>query len=215
MHFTKLSKTDYLYRVSTLFTNSVQDEKIRNAVFSYGYNQEKMEEGKKLYETLDSLEREYLRAIDIKAAINFQKQKLQRQVNKSYMKYLKIARIAFDQHTEARESLLLEGIRERIFEKWFHQVEVFCNNIISNSEYWPYLEQFGVRNKDIEALKEQLDSLRILADQTLKMTGQVKMITEKKRTQTIHVQNWVSDYIKIARIAFEDAPQNLEKLGIS
>jgi len=215
MHFTKLSKSDYLYRVSTLFTNSVQDEKIRDAVFSYGYSQEKMEEGKKLYEILDSLEREYLRAIDIKAAINFQKQKLHRQVNKSYMKYLKIARIAFDQHIEARESLMLEGIRERIFEKWFHQVEVFCNNILGNAEYWPYLEQYGIRNNDIEGLKALLGELRVLADQTLKLTGQVKMITEKKRAQTIQVQNWVSDYIKIARIAFEDAPQNLEKLGIN
>lgn len=215
MHFTKLSKSDYLYRVSTLFTNSVQDEKIRNAVFSYGYNQEKMEEGKKLYEALDSLEREYLRAIDIKAALNFQKQKLHRQVNKSYMKFLKIARIAFDQHIEARESLMLEGIRERIFEKWFHQVDVFCNNILGNSEYWPFLEQYGIKSKDIEGLKALLVELRVLADQTLKLTGQVKMITEKKRNQTIHVQNWVSDYIKIARIAFEDAPQDLEKLGIS
>jgi len=214
MHFTKLSKTDYLYRVSTLFTNSVLDEKIRDAVYSYGYNKDKMEEGKKLYETLDSFEREYQRTIDIKAALNFQKQKLHRQVNKSYMKYLKIARIAFDQHTEARESLILEGIRERIFEKWFHQVEVFCNNILCNVEYWPYLEQYGIRNKDIEVLKGLLDELRVLADQTLKLTGQVKMITEKKRAQTIFVQNWVSDYIKIARIAFEDAPQNLEKLGI-
>jgi hypothetical protein len=183
-------------------------------VFSYGYNQEKMGEGKKLYDALDSLEREYLRAIDIKAAINFQKQKLQRQVNKSYMKYLKIARIAFDNNIEVRESLMLEGVRERTFEKWKHQVAVFCNNLLINKEYWPPIEAYGISMNLIQQLKEQLEELNVISDQVIKLTGQVKLVTEKKRKQTILVQNWVSDYIKIARIALEDEPQNLEKLGI-
>lgn len=214
MHFTKLTKYDYLERVDSLFKNSIQDDKIRGAVFKFGYTDQRIEEGRGLFKVLNDLEDEHAAASSVKADLNHQKQQLQRYINKQYMKYLKIARIAFDGHIEAQESLLLEGVRDKVFNKWFSQVSVFCNNLIVNQSFWPFLESYGVKIASIEELKKQMNQLGLLSDRALQVSGNVKMLTRKKKEQTILVQQWVSDYIKIARIALEDAPLMLKKLGI-
>lgn len=215
MHFTKFSKVDYISRLNHLFSESFKDEKIKLAVFKFGYTEQRLEEGRMLFNELNRLEQEHGTAMKNRADINHQKQQLYRYVNKQYMKYLKIARIAFDSHVEAHESLMLDGLREKTYGKWFAQVSVFCNNILSNKEYWPYLESFGVKISQIEELKKQLNQLGLLSDRSIQMTGNVKMLTIQKKKQTLLVQDWVSNYIKIARIALEDAPIVLKKMGIA
>lgn len=214
MHFTKLSKSQYLFQVKALFVNSISDKQIRDAVCDFGYTESRLAEGKRLYDELGSIESEHLIKMGEKVALYSKKNERLKEVGKLYMKYLKIARIAFSTNIEAREALLLDGVRERTYKKWVFQVSVFCNNLLDNAEYWPNLEQYGVTKGHVQHLKTDLLELMDLADKGAKVTGLVKMLTQKKKKQTQKVQNWVSDYIKIARIALEDAPQSLEKLGI-
>jgi hypothetical protein len=214
MHFTKLSKYNYLEKIDSLLKTSISDDKVRGAVVKFGYSQQRIEEGRALFGVLNQLEDEHAAASKAKADINHQKQQLQLYINKQYMKYLKIARIAFDGHIEATESLMLEGQREKVFNKWLVQITIFCNNLLANPTYWPYLDAYGVKMDLIQDLKKQLTQLNILSDKALQVTGQVRMLTSQKRQQTVLVQQWVSDYVKIARIALEDAPQTLRKLGI-
>ena len=214
IHFTKLSRTDYMSSVGVLFQTSTNDEAIRSAVVDFGYNDERLDEGKTLYNQLDALEREHDRVGGEKMKLVERKQLLQKSVAKAYMKYLKIARIAFAGHSQAMDVLLLEGTRERTYNKWFGQVMVFCNNLLEHKEYWPMMESYGVKALHVEKLKNDLNILSDLADQCNKATAAIKQLTQKKLKQTLKVQNWVSDYIKIARIALEDQPQHLVKLGI-
>ena len=215
MHFTKLSKSQYLHQVNMLFVNSVSDETIKNAVCNFGYTEKRMAEGKRMFEDLDAIENEHTLKNDEKTSLYRKKKLKQNEVNRSYMKYLKIARIAFGDNIEAREALMLDGSRERTYKKWVFQVSVFCNNLLDNAEYWPELERYGVNKDHIKKLKSELLDLMELSDKGAKVTGLVKMLTQKKKKQTLKVQSWISDYIKIARIALEDAPDNLQKLGIN
>ncbi|MBN2521054.1 MAG: hypothetical protein JXB17_11145 [Bacteroidales bacterium] len=214
MHFTKLSKSQYLFQVQVLFANSISDKEIRDAVCNFGYNEQRIAEGKRLYDELGAIETEHLVKTGEKVGLYNRKKEKHKELSRSYMKYLKIARIAFVSNIEAREALLLDGVRERTYKKWVFQVSVFCNNLLDNSEYWPDLEQYGVTKDHIVKLKKDLLELMDLSDKGAKVTGLVKMLTQKKKKQTQKVQDWVSDYIKIARIALEDTPQSLEKLGI-
>ncbi|MFT3738952.1 MAG: hypothetical protein QM786_09345 [Breznakibacter sp.] len=214
MHFTKFSKIDYISRLDHLFSESFKDDKIKLAVFKFGYTEQRLEEGRVLFNELNRLVQEHSLAMKNKADINHQKQQLYRYVNKQYMKYLKIARIAFDSHIEAHDSLMLDGVREKTFGKWFAQVSVFCNNLLAIKSYWPYLESYGIKVSQIEELKRQLSQLELLSEKAIQMSGNVKMLTVKKNEQTLNVQSWISDYIKIARIALEDAPTILKKLGL-
>lgn len=215
MHFSKLSKGQYLFMVNQLFTNSISDDEIRNAVGEFGYSEKKLAEGKRLYEDLDAIASEHNRKIGEKSTLHIAKQNKQKAVNRLYMKYLKIARIAFVDNVEAKNALLLDGVRERTYKKWYFQVHVFCSNLLENKEFLPFMESYGVSVTHIQDLKKQLNELSELTDKSMKLTGMVRMLTQKKQKQTLEVQNWVSDYIKIARIALEDAPQNLQKIGIN
>jgi hypothetical protein len=214
MHFSKLSKSQYLYQVNMLFTNSITDDVIKGAVCNFGYTESRLAEGKRMYEDLDAIEAEHGNKSVEKVTLYGRKKEKQKGLMRSYMKYLKIARIAFVSNIEAREALMIDGPRERTYKKWVFQISVFCNNLLDSSEYWPELEKYGVTKKHIQELKSELIEMNELSDKGAKVTGLVKMLTQKKQKQTMKVQSWVSDYIKIARIALEDAPQNLEKLGI-
>ena len=214
IHFTKLSRTDYMSSVGTLFKTSADDVAIRSAVSDFGYNEERLGEGRRLYDELFSLEKEWGRVGDERTILIHKKQSLQKAIAKEYMKYLKIARIAFVSHPQAIEVLMLDGARERVFNKWYSQVVVFCNNLIDHKDYWPMMAIYGVKSQHIEKLKKDLNSLSEMVEQSAQLTAKIKQLTLKKQKQTVKVQNWVSDYIKIARIALEDHPQHLSKLGI-
>jgi hypothetical protein len=215
MHYTKLSKSKYLSKVGVLFSNSLSDEAIRKALFSFGYNDHRLSEGKKLFDELSSCDAEHVLRNAEKIDLFYRKKNAQEVIHHAYMKFLKIARIAFDEDMNAAEALLLDGPRERTYKKWYFQVSVFCNNLLNTPDFLASMETFGVKKTQIEQLRMDLDNLSSLSDKCVKITGVVRMLVQKKKKQTIRLQDWVSDYIKIARIALEDSPQNLAKIGIT
>lgn len=214
IHFTKQTKNDYLLSLASLFGVSSSDEAIRNAVSVYGYDARRLTQGNDLYRDLNALENEHIQVGGEKTLLVSRKQLMQKAVSKEYMKFLKIARIAFAENEYATDLLMLEGIRERIFNKWFSQVMVFVNNLLNHPELMSAMGEYGVKNIHIEKLKAEVENLSDLIQQCNKIANKHKQLTQKKQKQTIKVQAWVSDYIKIARIALEDQPQHLEKMGI-
>ncbi len=214
MHFTKLSNASYMYKVHSLFLNSIGDDSIKRAVYSFGYSERKIRDGKSLFDALSAIDNEQVIVNQEKIKLNLERKKLQQKVHRDYMKYIKIARIVFAENHEANAILLLSGVRDRIYINWHFQVNVFCSNLLKTTDYWKELGEFGIHKSQIEALYSNLNELNILDEKCAKITGSLKGLIQKKRKQLVNVQSWVSDYVKIARIALEDAPQHLEKLGI-
>ncbi|MCW3787038.1 hypothetical protein [Plebeiibacterium sediminum] len=214
MHYTKFTRKDFLYKLDEITAYSIREAEIRNAVSSYGYNQSRLNEGRRLWENLRLL---YIEAQDkakLKRSCHAEKKSMQKEIHKNYMKYLKLARIAFVDNIEAQESLMLLGVRARTYDKWFVQVSVFVNNLKSNSLYLKSMAEFGIKEKDLNGLKKQLVELNELSDKCVRVTAVVRMLNDKVKKETIEVQQWVSSYLKVARIALEDNPEVLSLLGI-
>lgn len=207
MHYTKHTRLEFLYKLQDITTMSINIEAIRNVVSGYGYNQIKLLEGKKMVEELERLNNEVSRSSLMKKGMFAKKKQQQAQIHKKYMKYLKLARIAFVNEVEAQEGLLLTGARARTFDKWLSQVNVFVDNLLSNEDYLKMLKEYGVSVGDIEDVKKKLQELSGLASECVKITGVVRMLNHKIKKETIVIQHWISNYIKVARIAMDDNPQ--------
>ncbi len=215
MHYTKFNRKDFLYKLDEITAYSIREAEIRNAVSGYGYSQTRLNEGRSLWEKLRLLHLEASEKSKQKRLCHAEKKMLQKEVHKVYMKYLKLARIAFVGDIEAQESLLLIGVRARTFEKWFVQVSVFVNNMKSNNSYLELMSGYGVGETDVDELKAKLMKLNDLSDKCVRITAVVRMLNDKVKKETIEVQRWVSSYLKVARIALEDNPEVLAILGLT
>ncbi len=214
MHYTKFTRKDFLYKLDEITAYSIREAEIRNAVSSYGYNQSRLNEGRRLWENLRLLYIEAQEKAKLKRDCHAEKKLKQKEIHKKYMKYLKLARIAFVDNIEAQESLMLLGVRARTYDKWFVQVSVFVNNLTSSTMYLNSMAEFGIKQNDLDALKKQLVELNELSDKCVRVTAVVRMLNDKVKKETIEVQQWVSSYLKVARIALEDNPEVLAMLGI-
>ncbi|MGQ1787227.1 MULTISPECIES: hypothetical protein [unclassified Saccharicrinis] len=207
MHYTKHTKKEYLYKLKDITSKSADVDDIRKVVGGYGYDSRKLAEGKRLAEGLERLNIEVAKQSLIKKRMFAKKKKVQTEVHKKYMKFLKLSRIAFLDDVEAQEALLLTGARARTYEKWMSQVVVFIDNLLVNKNYIATLEGFGVTLKEIEDVKTRLKELNALSSECVKITGVVRMLNHKTKKETVVMQHWLSSYIKVARIAMEENPK--------
>jgi len=209
MHYSKQKFDDFIINSRSILDVSTKAEGVREAVGNFGYTDERLSEGRQLYEDLVGItklqeikEEERKVCFERKAAI-------QAKVSLDYMKYLKIARIVFSKDNEAFLSLALKGQRERTYEKWYHQVSVFCNNLLANDEYLKKMNSFGIKEKNIQKLKVDLDSIQTVSDECTRLSARVSSLVKEKKFRTVRWQKWLSDFIKIVRIAIQDtSPAN-------
>ncbi|WP_027470902.1 hypothetical protein [Saccharicrinis fermentans] len=207
MHYTKHTKQEYLYKLKDITSMSVNVDDIRKVVGGYGYDSRKLAEGKRLAEGLERLNSEVAKQSLVKKRMFAEKKRVQNEVHKKYMKFLKLSRIAFSDDVEAQGALLLTGARARTYEKWMTQVSVFVDNLLVNRKYIKTLEGFGVSCKEIEDVKVRLKQLNALSSECVKITGVVRMLNHKVKKDTVVMQHWISSYIKVARIAMEENPK--------
>lgn len=216
MHYTKQTITSFIHQAGILVHNSKNVDDIKNAVMQYGYDERRLDDGEEVFSMLKEVAFKQHQAKSDKVEKFKKKQDLQMAIHKLYMKYLKIARIAFAEDFKARNVLILDGSRERTYKEWYFQVSVFCSIMLKNDDgYQDKMAQFGIASEKIEDLRRQLVVLNELNDECLKSAAELKRLTALRKKMVIKMQNYVSDFIKIARIALEHSPKALQSLGVN
>ncbi len=207
MHYTRFKLNEFVIKSQRILKVTQQNSHVKAAVDQYGYAEERIAEGQYLYDALsDAMERQ-LRIEGSKVACVAEKSARQELVARLYMKYLKIARIVFEADEEAQVALVLKGPRERVYEKWFYQVSIFCNNLLATPDFVTQMNVFGVEMKHVEVLKEELSQLQLLSEKCTRLVAEVRKVVNERQRKTILWQAWLSDYIKIVRIAVQDSDQ--------
>ncbi len=211
MHYSKQKFRSFITNSRTILNISSKANNIKEAIGDYGYTDERLAQGYQLYDDLVEIAKEQEKKEQEKKECFDKKAAAQAKIASEYMKYLKIARIVFNKDDEAYLALSLKGPRERIYNKWYHQVAVFCNNLLANEEYLNKMGSFGVSKKNIQKLKDDLEDIQRISDECTRITAKVRSLVKEKRIRMIRWQEWLSDYIKIVRIAIQDTPSANKK----
>lgn len=207
MHYTKYTFTQFVERSHRILYLTQENSHIKERLHKYGYSDNRLEEGGKYHEALNAIHRKLHNAGCDKMECVRQKNIQQRRVSRVYMKYLKLARIVFDQDQEAEVALVLKGQRERVYEKWIHQVRLFCNNILKIPRLTDQMNELGVTRADLLELKTELDKLQELSDSCRRLKAEYRKIVAEKNVRVRKWQDWLSDYVKVVRIATQDSPE--------
>ncbi len=179
-----------------------------------GYVMEKVQEGKILYTKAESLVFEREKEEGEKRAATDLFNKLLNPAQSVYNKTVKYLRILFENDIKAQVTLGLIGRRKQTNSGFYKEAKQLYNNLLSEPKL---LEQSASINIGADKLHGDLQMVLDAekADQVKDgEKGDVQKATIVRDEALDDLFDWTSRYKKMARLALEDEPQYLEKLGI-
>ena len=195
-------------------TNALSYEDIKNLLAEFGYTEERLQEGRQLYETASELQvkqqKEYGDQFEATDALNAAKDT----ANKQYMDHVKLARIALRNNRGALESLQLSGDRKQSLSGWLKQAKVFYANALAGAEAQDALGKFGITAEKLTTSQQQVTDVELALNRQLKEKGEAQVATQQRDEAFDALQEWMGDFIAVARIALAGEPQYLEMLGV-
>ena len=205
---------ELLLKSGTATTNASTHAEVGALLLLYGYTPERIDEGKTLCTNATALYQQQIKergdqtqaSSDLNKAIDI--------ANDPYIDQLKIARIVFRNEPGMWTKLELSGKRKCTQSGWINQAKIFYTNLLADEAA---LSKMAVYGSSVEKLESEA---ALVADAEAKQAIQRREMGEAqeatlKRDQAIEaLDDWYSDFRKIARIALKTQPQYLEMLGI-
>jgi len=133
--------------------------------------------------------------------------------NKSYSQLVKIARVAFKGDPSVAKALGIAGRRKESYSGWLDQAQQFYLTALENTVYQAGLARFGVTPEKLQAGKALVDAVVAAKQSKESETGEAQQATQTRDAAVDALDDWMSDFIAIARIALEGT-QLSETLGI-
>lgn len=131
-----------------------------------------------------------------------------------YMRLVKLTRVALKNNPEAASILGLHGDRKRSLSGWFAQAQQFYDGLAAHPEITAKLTAYGITADKLAAARAEYSALRAAHNAPSHERGAAQQATATRDAAFDALDEWMSDFIAIAKIALEDEPQLLEKLGI-
>lgn len=138
---------------------------------------------------------------------------LWQQADDTYMRLLKLARLALRDHRGDLSALRLNGDRDRTLAGWIVQAGQFYTNALASPELLARLVTHGVTEAKLRAGQVQLLAVEHAQAVQQRNRGRAKQHKGARDAALQSLNRWYADFIQTARIALEHQPQQLEKLG--
>lgn len=177
----------------------------------YGYNKDKMLTGKGLYEKVISLnsaqQKEYGESYDATDSLHIAKA----EARQLYMHHVSTARFALKNDRGFWKTLQLSGNRKKGLFGWLEQAQVFYANI---GEVMDIIIKYNITEAELEQGQAMVEAVFEAYETRRKELNEARQSTQK-RDEALHEMNaWMSRFIRIAELAFDDDAEALEMLGL-
>ena len=187
---------------------------VNESLALFGYDNTKLDQGMALYTSTHELherqKREYGEQFEATDVLNVSRAELK----VSYMRHLKLARIALKGNRNAEESMQMRGRRKDSLSGMLTQASAFYANALSSPEVMEAFARFNVTMEVLEAGKAKVEEVQTHYNAQLKETGEAQQATLERDVALDQLDEWMGDFTGVVRIALESQPQYLEILGI-
>ena len=204
----------FLSQAQVAIDNSLNNPKILGYVSDFGYSTARIQKGKALYSSAMAAQLAQTAESGEQISASQTLGEAWDKAKKTYMRLIKVARVALKKNTGATAQLALGGKRKESLSGWLAQANQFYQNALADKAMLAELKEFGIT--DVK-LKAGLAELAVIEQANLvqeKEKGEAQAATQKRDAALDELQDWLSDYLAIAKVALEDDPQLLEGLGI-
>lgn len=203
-----------LLTAQTAIDNALANDAIKSALALFGYDETKLNAGKSLSEDALALHAQQKREYGEQFTATDALDAALTTANTTYMRHVKVARVALKNERGASQALRLDGRRRKTYSGWLEQANVFYTNAQSDANIQAKLASFGMDAAALQAAQQLVKDVEAKLAAQLKEKGEAQAATQERDSVLEDLLDWMSDFRAIARVALEDQPQLLEILGI-
>ncbi len=214
MSRTKRTLAEKLLSAQVAIDNAISDVEIKTLLTEYGYDDARLAEGKALLDATNQLQQAQQKEYGDQFAATNAFNTIWDSANKDYMRFVKISRVALKKEFAIYQKLGLNGMRKESFSGWIAQAKQFYLNALSDTTVLNKLLTFGITEAKLETGKALVEETETKNATQEKEKGEAQQSTIERDSSADQLFEWLADFIVIARIALEEKPQLLEKLGI-
>ena len=199
------------YRVS--FENVEKQPEIATIMAEFGYDETLLTEGKTLLtktrQAFDFNKKEDDETSE--AYKNFTE--LKENLAKTYTLHRKKGKVIFRKEPTTLSKLALTGSLPTAYIKWLETVKKFYTVAAADSDVQSKLVRLKITTEEINGTIELITNLELARAEYLREKGESQDSTKSKDKAFGEIDDWMSEFYAVAKIALEDNPQLLESLG--
>ena len=208
-----LSEAEVLEQYRVSFENVEKQSEIATIMAEFGYDETLLTEGKTLL-------------TKTRAAFDFNKKEddetseayknfttLKDNLATTYTLHRKKAKVIFRKESTTLNKLSLSGSLPTAYIKWLETVKKFYTVASSDSEIQSKLVRLKITTEELNGTIEQISNLELARAEYLREKGESQDATKQKDKAFGEIDDWMSEFYAVAKIALEDNPQLLESLG--
>ena len=209
-----ISLSDFFTEATVLLTNALEHPEIAAALEALGFDAAVIQEGMALLEDARSLYDLQIREYGEQHAATQVFAEASRQADKVYATHRRLAKIAFKNDPQRKTDLHLNEIKPRAFSPWYEQARHFYTALLADADAQTQLARYKVTLEAIQAAQTKVEQAFTLKTSQEQEKGEAQEATQKRDAAIAALDEWLSDFKVVARIALEDTPQLLEALGL-
>lgn len=197
-----------------LLTNAREDAAIQSALAPYGYDAERLGEGQALLEAAEAQTRQQQTEYAEQYAATEALREAAASLRATYVRHVKLARVAFAPKTLAYDKLALRGSRSESVTGLADQADAFYRALEADVEAQQALAGLTVDADAVAAARAQVEAVRQAQAAQARERGEAQQSTRLRDDALATLRGYLADLRAIAAIALEDQPQAREKLGM-
>ena len=208
-----LSEAEALEQYLVSFENVEKQPNIATIMAEFGYDEVVLTEGKTLLTTT-------------RAAFDFNKKEddetseayknfttLKENVATTYTLHRKKAKVIYRNELTTLQKLSITGSVPTAYIKWLETVKKFYTLALADTEIQLKLVRLKVTVEELNGTLQLITNLEEARAAYLREKGESQDATKQKDKAFGEMDDWMSAFYAVAKIALEDSPQLLESLG--
>jgi vacuolar-type H+-ATPase subunit I/STV1 len=204
----------FLKKAQTIIKNSRADAKIKTAMAAYGYDDKRLDEGQRLLDAANDAADMQIQSKGTQAEETDQAKEARVIAEKAYEDLAKILRGEFIDEREQLTKLGLNGAKPRTIAGFIQGAKTLFDNASSDPVIKAAVAKYGYDDARMAAEKQKVLDYEKEYDEEQAAIGGAQDSTSSKNTAMHDLRTWISQYIKVARVALSKNKTSLAKLGI-
>ena len=208
-----LSEAEALEQYRVSLENVENQPEIAATMTEYGYDTALITEGKTLLS-------ETRQAFDLNVTEDDETSEmyatfklLKANLENTYTLDRKKAKVIFRNDQKTLDKLGITGSMPRAYVKWLEVVKKFYSVAEKDNQIQTKLLRLKIAAEDITATITLIGELETARAEYLREKGESQDATKAKDAAFEKMDDWMSEFYAVAKIALEDSPQLLESLG--
>ncbi len=208
-----ISEAQSLEQYRIALDNAQNQAQIAAILAEFGYDAETINEGKTLWQNASDAytlnKTEDVETSQAYAAFASKKEELE---NK-YRMHRKKAKIIFRNDVLILEQLGIKGSIPQAYLRWLEVLKKFYASALANENIQTKLLRLKLNTDELLASNNLISELEAARGEYLREKGESQDATKAKDQALAILDDWMSDFYAVAKIALEDNIQLMESLG--